>query len=231
MKILALIPARGGSKRLKNKNILDIGGKPLIHWTIEQALDVKNIFDVIVSTDSNKIAEVSRLAGASVPWLRPKKFASDSTSSVEVAIHALDWFESRICKIDGLLLLQPTSPFRTKESINKAIDMFKLYKRRPIVSVSPGFANLDKVYFYKNSKMLPVGNLMDIPSNARRSNNFYTVNGAIYLVSPSQLRSEKTFISSNSIPLKVNSPIESLDIDSELDFKLALLMSEFIGRS
>ncbi len=121
MKILALIPARGESKRLKNKNILDLGGKPLVNWSIEQAVAIENIVDVLVSTDSEKIAKVSKKAGAIVPWLRPKNLATDNASSVDVAIHAVDWYESQVCTIDGLLLLQPTSPFRSKATIEKQL--------------------------------------------------------------------------------------------------------------
>jgi len=228
MKILALIPARDGSKRLKHKNILNLGGKPLINWTIEQAIGVETIFDVLVSTDSKKIAKVSKEAGASVPWLRPKNLATDNSSSVEVAIHAIDWYESQVCTVDGVLLLQPTSPFRSKETIEQAIDMFKLSNQRPIVSVSSGINTLEKTFIYNNSKMLPILDLMNIPTRPKGYDNFYTVNGGVYLISPSQLRSEKSFFGSNFIPLKVDSPIESVDIDTEWDFSLANLISEYL---
>lgn len=229
MKILALIPARDGSKRLKHKNFLDLGGKPLINWSIEQAIAVESISDVLVSTDSKKIAKVSKEAGASVPWLRPKNLATDNSSSVEVAIHAIDWYESQVCTIDGLLLLQPTSPFRSKETIEKAIDMFKLSNQRSIVSVSPSFGHLEKTFFYDKSKMFPILDLMNIPARPKGYDEFYTVNGGIYLISPSQLRSEKSFFGSNLIPLKIDSPIESVDIDTEWDFRLASIISEYLS--
>ncbi len=231
MKILALIPARDGSKRLRQKNTRDLGGKPLINWSIEQALGVESISDVLVSTDSEKIAKVSREAGASVPWLRPKNLATDNASSVEVAIHAIDWYESQVCTIDGLLLLQPTSPFRSKGTIEKAIDMFKLSNQRSIVSVSPSFGHLEKTFFYNKSIMLPILDLINIPTQPKDHDNFYTVNGGVYLISPSQLRSEKSFFGSNLIPLKVDSPIESVDIDTEWDFLLARIISEFLKDS
>ena len=228
MKILALIPARGDSKRLKNKNILDLGGKPLINWSIEQAVAIENIVDVLVSTDSKKIAEVSKKAGAIVPWLRPKNLATDNASSVDVAIHALDWYESQVCTIDGLLLLQPTSPFRSKVTIQKAIDMFESSKYKSIIGVSPGLGDLNKSFFYENSIMYPVSNLLYIPPEHEGGSNFYTVNGCIYLISPEQLRSNETFFSPDFIPLKVDSPIESIDIDTEWDFSLAQSMIEFL---
>ena len=162
MKILALIPARSGSKRLKDKNILDLGGKPLINWSIEQALGVASIFDVVVSTDSQKIAEISREAGASVPWLRPNNLSTDSTSTVDVAIHALNWYESQVSTVDGLLLLQPTSPFRSKETIEKAIDIFRISKQKSVVSVFSGINHLNKTFFYDNSTMFPLLNLLNL---------------------------------------------------------------------
>ena len=115
MRILALIPARSGSKRVPDKNIRLLGGKPLIVWTIVMALGITGICDVLVSTDSIEIQTISSAAGAKVPWLRPDQIATDEASSVDVAIHALDWYEKECGEIGGLLLLQPTSPFRTKE--------------------------------------------------------------------------------------------------------------------
>jgi CMP-N,N'-diacetyllegionaminic acid synthase len=221
MKILALIPARSGSKRLKDKNILDLGGKPLINWSIEQALGVASIFDVVVSTDSQKIAEISREAGASVPWLRPNNLSTDSTSTVDVAIHALNWYESQVSTVDGLLLLQPTSPFRSKETIEKAIDIFRISKQKSVVSVFSGINHLNKTFFYDNSTMFPLLNLLNFPNQSKSSENFYTINGGVYLISPLQLRSERTFLGSDLIPLPVHSPMESIDIDTEWDLRLA----------
>ena len=114
MKILALITARSGSKRIPDKNIKKLCGRPLINWSIDVAKDVEDICDILVSTDSPIIAEIANKAGALVPWLRPEDMAIDSASSVDVSLHALDWYQSEVGKVDGLILLQPTSPFRTK---------------------------------------------------------------------------------------------------------------------
>ena len=122
MKILALVLARGGSKRLPRKNSLPLGGKPLIQWSIDAAKGVEHIIDVMVSTDDKDIANISREGGALVPWLRPAHLATDESSSAESALHAVDWYESEKGPIDGLLLLQPTSPFRSKAMIKKGIE-------------------------------------------------------------------------------------------------------------
>ena len=125
MKILALILARGGSKRLPGKNIRCLGGKPLIVWSIDVTKHIPEICDILVSTDDPAIAAVSKGAGALVPWLRPPELATDTATSVDAALHALDWYEADKGKVDGLLLLQPTSPFRTKETVMRGIAFFK----------------------------------------------------------------------------------------------------------
>lgn len=124
MKLISLIPARQGSKRLPGKNGRILGGKPLIQWTIDLAIKARRFAAVIVSTDCHNLAEIARNSGALVPWLRPAELATDTATSVDVCRHALDWYEETYSAIDGLLLLQPTSPFRRLETIRHAIDLF-----------------------------------------------------------------------------------------------------------
>ena len=108
MRILALIAARGGSKRLPGKNMRLLGGKPLIIWSIDVAKNIPDICDILVSTDDPAIAAVCTEAGAYVPWLRPAELSTDTASPVDVALHALDWYRAKKGSVDGLLLLQPT---------------------------------------------------------------------------------------------------------------------------
>ena len=136
MRILALITARGGSKRILRKNIRPLGGKPLIVWSINIAKDIGGIVDILVSTDDPKISEVAKNAGAMVPWLRPPELATDTASSVDVCLHALEWYEKENGKIDGLMLLQPTSPFRSRDTVLQGIELFRKQKRRPVIGVS-----------------------------------------------------------------------------------------------
>ena len=100
MKILALITARSGSKRIPDKNIKKLCGKPLINWSIDAAKGIEDICDILVSTDSTIIAEIADTAGATVPWIRPEEIATDSSSSVDVSLHALDWYQGEIGKVD-----------------------------------------------------------------------------------------------------------------------------------
>ena len=102
MRILAVIPARGGSKRAPGKNVRKLGNKPLINWTIDCALNTPELSAIVVSTDDPQIAEIAQSAGATVPWLRPIKLATDEANSVDVAIHALDWYEAENGKVDGI---------------------------------------------------------------------------------------------------------------------------------
>ncbi|KNZ70110.1 acylneuraminate cytidylyltransferase [Thermincola ferriacetica] len=121
--ILALITARGGSKGLPGKNIRPLLGKPLIAWTIEQALDCPYLDRVVVSTDDREIAETARGFGAEVPFLRPPELATDEAKSIDVVLHALDYFAQQNDEYDYLVLLQPTSPLRRKEDIGRALEL------------------------------------------------------------------------------------------------------------
>jgi N-acylneuraminate cytidylyltransferase len=221
MKILAVIPARGGSKRVPGKNIRKLGNKPLINWTIDTALNTPELSAIVVSTDDAQIAEIAQSAGATVPWLRPTKLATDEAKSADVAIHALDWFETENGEVDGILLLQPTSPFRTNETIQKAISLFKNHKRSSIIGVSP----LQNHHLYTLEKhgefLVQYQQQRFLRKKLHNKSQVYAVNGAIYLVSPHEIRSSNSFVGSCLRPIIVESPIEALDIDTEEDFKIA----------
>jgi CMP-N,N'-diacetyllegionaminic acid synthase len=221
MRILALIPARGGSRRVPGKNIRKLGNKPLINWTIESALNTPELSDIVVSTDNPQIAEIARSAGATVPWLRPLKLATDESKSVDVAIHALDWFEKENGEVDGILLLQPTSPFRTYITIQKAIRLFENHKGSSIIGVSP----VQNHHLYTLEKhgeyLVKYQQQRFLSKKSQDKSRIFAVNGAIYLVSPQELRSSNSFIGSCLLPVIVESPIEALDIDTEEDFKIA----------
>ena len=126
IKILGLIPARSGSKRIPRKNIMPLNGKPLIAYTIETAKKSKYINKVLVSTDSKEIASVARRYGAEVSFLRPKSISQDDSTEMQFLEHALEWFlEYENYEPDLIVLLYPTSPFRKPESIDKAVEEIK----------------------------------------------------------------------------------------------------------
>ncbi len=195
-KILALVLARKGSTRLKNKNILKLNGKYLVEWTFKQLSNksIKKLFvDVLVSTDSKKILSLSKKYKLLSPWLRPKNISKKSSSSESSALHALNWYESNIEKVNGLFLFQPTTPFRNDKKIILAIKIFSSTNKQ-VVSVCS--KQLHK--FNKNS-----------------------INGSMYLTPTNILKKYNTFSKSGFISLKMSSKLENIDIDTKEDLERA----------
>jgi CMP-N,N'-diacetyllegionaminic acid synthase len=221
VRILALITARGGSKRLPKKNIRALGGRPLIVWSIEVAKGVPEICDILASTDDAEIAAIARGAGALVPWLRPKELATDSTSSVDACLHALEWYEQENGKVDGLLLLQPTSPLRSRDTVRRGIELFRAQQHRPVVGVSVADSHPMWCFRLEEDRMRPFiegGGLhlrsQDLPAA-------YVVNGALYLIAPEDLRKGRSFMTDDTLALKIERPEECIDIDTEWDLGMA----------
>jgi CMP-N,N'-diacetyllegionaminic acid synthase len=221
MRILALITARGGSKRIPGKNIRPLGGKPLIVWSIDVAKDIAGIVDILVSTDDKNILEIAKNAGALVPWSRPPELATDTASSVDVCLHALDWYEKENGRVDGLMLLQPTSPFRSRKSVLEGIELFNSHQHRPVIGVSTAKSHPMLCFEIEKGFLRPFikGKGLDV-----QSQNFppaYVVNGAFYLISPEDLRKHRSFYKSDGVPLVMEGLSEGLDIDTKLDWMTA----------
>jgi CMP-N-acetylneuraminic acid synthetase len=222
-KLLAIIPARGGSKRLPKKNILNLVNKPLIVWTIEAALDSKYIDKVIVSTDDKDIADISEQYGATIPFIRPSKLATDETPSIDVILHAADFFKKN--DYDYVVLLQPTSPLRTSKHIDESIELLDAKNADAIISVckmdhSPLWSNT----LEKDGNMK--GFLQDDILNKRSQDLdiYYRLNGAIYICNINKIKEERSFfLKDNIFAYKMNRK-SSIDIDEEIDFKLAKVL-------
>ena len=135
MRILAIIPVRGGSKGIPGKNIKLLGGKPLLAYTSELALQSKYLTEVIVSTEDEPIGEVAKSLGVQVPFMRPMALAQDDTPTIDVLIHALEWYKNQTIFFDAVCLLQVTSPIRTLEFLDKAIEKFMASDCDSLVSV------------------------------------------------------------------------------------------------
>ncbi|MDA9287266.1 acylneuraminate cytidylyltransferase family protein [Amylibacter sp.] len=221
MKILALIPARGGSKRLPGKNTRLLGNKPLIFWSIEIIKDIPEICDILVSTDDNDISEMCKDSGVLLPWLRPAELATDKANSVDTALHALNWYEKEKGAVDGLLLLQPTSPFRSRDTVYKGIELFFKYRQKTVLGVSPTHAHPMWSMRVEGGYLVPLMEKHGMEVRSQDLQSAYVVNGSFYLISPETLRAENSFIEKKSIPLIIESPQEALDIDTLWDFKLA----------
>lgn len=225
MKILALVPARGGSKRLPGKNIRFLGDKPLIAWTIDQAVQSGLFCDVLLSTDDEAIAVVGRQSGALVPWLRPPELASDTASSVDVALHALDWYELQHGAVNGLMLLQPTSPFRTEQSLSESIGLFCEGSRGPVVSVIPAPSHPAWTFQVKDGRLAPFLSWAEMEQRSQDLPPAFVNDGSIYIIAPETLRGHRSFVNENTRPY-VNHGSANVDIDTEEDWDRAMKILE-----
>ena len=222
--ILALIPARAGSKGLPNKNIISCAGKPLIEWSISAAKNVSFIDDVLVSTNSSQIAEVARISGASVPYLRPEELSTDDSSILDVVNHAWEnHLDSHGRHFDYVVLLQPTSPLRTSENISNAITTY--FQRRQ--SDEDTLASVYQVD-QKNGWLMQMEDetrylnfCFDIGiKNPQRQKlkPYYLPNGAIFIIKGSEAMSG--IYRKNTISFVMDA-LDSIDIDTADDLSAA----------
>lgn len=220
---LAIIPARGGSKGLPGKNIALLGGKPLIQHTIEAALGSSYIHEVVVSTDSKQIAEVAQQAGASVPFLRPYALANDEAKSIDVLIHAVEYYEKINQSFDYIILLQPTSPMRTTEHINEAFKSFYEHEADSLQSVTPSHSHPYLLRTMVEGQLLPF--IKDEASHLRRQDlsEVYVLNGAIYIIKKRLLMEDYRIVGERNYGY-IMAKEDSIDIDNELDLKIAQLI-------
>jgi CMP-N,N'-diacetyllegionaminic acid synthase len=224
MRLLALVPARGGSKRVPNKNIRPLGGKPLIAWTIDVARDTPMVADVLVTTDSLAIAQAAQVAGALVPWLRPAELSTDTATTMAVCMHALDWYEKEKGAVDGLLLLQPTSPFRRVESVRRGVALFSAHPQQSVVSFSPAESHPMWCYRIHGERVQPFMDGTDKPTRSQDLPPAYVINGVFYAASPDYLRKHHSFLGPDTVPLVMDDSRETIDIDTEWDWTLAETM-------
>ncbi len=213
MKILTVIPARGGSKRIPKKNIKNFCGKPLIAWTIEHAIKAKFLNKIIVSTDDSQIAEISKYYGADIPFMRPKKLSCDQTPSIDVILDILHFMEG----YDWLLLLQPTSPLRNNFDIDNMIKFCCEKNSMSCVSVSLTTNKISNIYTIDSKNLI---SKLDIKVNEIDNSSLYQLNGAIYFSNIKWLKKNKSFITNETLAYLM--PQErSIDIDTNFDWKLA----------
>jgi len=220
MKIMTLIPARGGSKRLPGKNIRLLGDKPLINWSVDVCKGLDFISDVVVSTDDEVIRQIALKAGAMAPWLRPYELSTDSTSSIDVALHALTWYESVYGQVDGVMLLQPTSPFRTRDTIKRGVDLYVQNSFNPVIAISSASSHPMWCFSLDHNKLVPMAK-DGLNTRSQDLPPAYVVNGSFYLATADHIKNNRSFYGENMTPLIIESPIESLDIDTDFDWLVA----------
>ena len=215
-KYLAIIPARGGSKRLPNKNILDLNGKPLIAWSIEAAKKSKYIDKIVVSSDSEEILKIAKKYDVNI-IKRPDELATDTASSIDVVKHVIKNYPG----YEYIVLLQPTSPLRTEKHIDEAIELLERKKADAVISV----CEMDHSPLWSNilPENLSMENFLREDVKNKRSQDlpkYYRLNGAIYICKTDKFLEKNTFFLDQNIYAYVMDRKSSVDIDNEIDFKL-----------
>lgn len=218
MKVLALIPARGGSKGIPRKNIIDLAGKPLISYTIEAANKSQYIDSVVVSTDSDEIAEISMKYGARIPFMRDADISNDTSKSIDVVVDAIQKLSDGGEIYDILVFLQPTSPLRTTTDIDLALEQFVNNKCLQLTSVVENDRYPLLIRTIDNDRLKP---LLQENSSVRRQDmkKTYYVNGAIYIARINDIDGD-TSLNDGVIPY-VMTKRNSCDIDDIDDLKIA----------
>lgn len=222
-KIIAIIPARGNSKRLPRKNIKLLAGKSLIAYSIEAAKKSKYIDRIIVSTENKEIAGISKKWGAEV-INRPEDLATDTAKTMDVIFHLLDVLKKEKYYPEIIVLLQPTSPLRTFQDINSAVELFLKKKCRSVISVFKAESNFWWAFRTKNDYLEPFFGWKKFFSRSQDLSKLYIPNGAIYIATLETLKKYKSFYAKKDILSYIMPRERSIDIDYEIDLKLAELL-------
>lgn len=216
--MLAIIPARGGSKGLPRKNIKLLNAKPMLAYTIEAAIQSKCFDKIIVSTEDHEISEIAKQYGAEVPFLRPDLLATDTAQAVDVVIHAINFFEQNHYFFDAITMLQPTSPLRTANDILNAMTILVEKDANSVISV----CEVDHPPLWMN--VLPEDNNLENFLNKEILNKrrqdlpiYYRLNGAIYIIKTNFIKTKKTFYDKKSYAY-VMPRDRSIDVDDAVDF-------------
>lgn len=218
-KILAVIPARGGSKGVPFKNIIEVGGKPLIKYSIDCAKESKYIDRTIISTDSLEIKRTAENCGGDVPFLRPKELAQDTSKTIDCLVHAVNWLKEKGEEYDYLILLQNTVPLRKGWQIDEAVEKLFNSNERSLVSVTE--VDEHPILMRTLNKDDTVKNLLNMNSTVRRQDfpKFYKVDGAIYIQKLDENFNLETSLNDGKLAYVLDRKY-STDIDNYLDIKI-----------
>jgi N-acylneuraminate cytidylyltransferase len=213
--VLGVILARGGSKGVPRKNVLDLAGKPLIAWTIEAALGAECIDELILSSDDDEIMRVAREHGCSVPFRRPDTLAQDDSTSIDALLHALD----QVPGYDYVVLLQPTSPLRTAADVDAAVRACLSHEAPGCVTVTPAEEPPQWMFTLDADRHLtPLFD--DIPMRRQEASDVYVLNGAVYVARVDWLRDTRTFLHDDVVAVPMPRK-RSVDVDDAVDFAIA----------
>ena len=215
------MPARGSSKRIPRKNLLLLGNRPLIAWPVDAANNIPEVCDILVSTDDPEIAAVARAAGALVPWLRPAELATDTSIVVDAALHALNWYEAAHGTLDGLLMLQPSTPFTRNTTICRGISLFAANNCQSVLGVSPAASHPMWCFRKDGSYLSPFLVEHGLQMRSQDLPPAYVVNGCFFLSAPAVIRTCHALYGNQVLPLVIDSPKETIDIDTQWDWQIA----------
>lgn len=226
--VLAVIPARGSSKRIPRKNLAPVGGKSLLGWAIQAAKDARSISHVLVSTDDSEIAEVARTMGAEVPWMRPAALAADTSPTLDVLVHVLNWAVQTYSPLpEFAVLLEPTAPFRKPAQVDEAVSLLMHSDADCVATVSelPHVFHPDEVLVSEDGLLKPYTPGFTMDSRRLRNNQnraAYILNGVAYAVRIESVRSGHGLFGRKTIPL-ITRWEDFIDIDTPEDLELANL--------
>lgn len=235
-RILGLIPARGGSKGIPRKNVRPLGGKPLLAWTIEAAMEAGCLDRLLVSTEDEEIAAVGRQYGCEVPFMRPRELARDDTPGIAPVLQALAWLEKQEGYVpDFVMLLQATSPFRTSAQISEIVELALAPSFEPFDSlvsvVKPDHPPQWMFIAQGDGRLSPLLSA-DIAYRRQDLPVTYALNGAIYLTRTAVLRQKESFLVERTKGYLMDR-VTSLDLDTVDDWQIAesYIMSGMIRKS
>lgn len=221
LKILAIIPARGGSQRLPRKNIRLLAGKPLITHAISAVLGSSFIDRVIVSTDDMEIAEIAKEHGAEVPFLRPAVLASHTASPFDVVLHALQEIEKDNTKYDLIVLIQPTSPLVQTGDIEEALKKIVQSESNSCVSVCEISERPEWMFSIETDRANPFSDLHNTEARSQDLPKIYRLNGAVYVTRREVILEHKKLVDHKNLSAIVMPRGRSIDIDEAIDFEIA----------
>lgn len=222
MRNLCIIPARCGSKGIPYKNIIDLCGKPLIDYTIEIVLKLKQngfITDAIVSTDCEKIADHARSTGIDVPFLRPENISDDKAKSIDFVLHSIDFFRAQNIEFDNVIVLQPTSPLKEYDDVLNALKLFSTNQSESLISAYEEETINDLIMYHcKGDKAIALNK--DHNSGIRRQEHgsVYIRNGAIYITKVNYIEANHKIVSNEPLLYKMGKN-KSINIDSFEDLE------------
>lgn len=222
MRAIAIIPARSGSKGLKDKNIKELNGKPMMAYTIEAANSC-GIFDCVhVSTDSEKYADIARKYGADVPFLRSQEMSSDTADSWDAVLEVLNRYKGLGKEFDMVTLLQPTSPIRTGEDIKNAFNIFIAKDANAVISVCESDHPIEWYRPLLNDNDMSAFATSEEKSGRRQdADTYYRMNGSIYMLKTTYLKENPRNIIRNKVYAYIMDKYSSIDIDTQFDFDIA----------